>query len=225
MAEALSQALLNISLVEDRDLIPYGDNNYFSKIDHHRKIKALFQPALRRMKENLPYRLKDYQGNWRLIQPTKVADIIKEQVNIDNLKKQLDQKKTDRLEFYSKSQDSICQLRHQIKQEEQKCQENGECKTNLSAHLNVCHHQCTEREASYECLMTDDDVNGRCRHYFKIKYFEERLEGYDYADNEYEWEYEELLFEYKKALRIQQLGSADAYYEEIRNSDDYYDLY
>lgn len=62
MAEALSQLLLNISLVDDRDLIPYGDNNYFSKIDHYRKIKALFQPALHSMKANLPHRLKDFQG-------------------------------------------------------------------------------------------------------------------------------------------------------------------
>lgn len=224
MAEALSQLLLNISLVDDRDLIPYGDNNYFSKIDHYRKIKALFQPALHSMKANLPHRLKDFQGNWRLIQPTKVADMIKQQVNIDNLKKEVDRIHTDRLQFHDKCKDSIRELRHQIRQEEEQCRENAECKRNLDVHLKDCANGCTERDASYQCLI-EDDTNGRCRHYYNIKYFEERLEGYDYTDNEYEWEYEEMLYEYKKALRIQQLGSDDAYYEEIRSRDDYYDLY
>lgn len=224
MAEALSQLLLNISLVEDHDLIPYGDNNYFSKMDHYRKIKALFQPALLNMKANLPYRLKDYQGNWRLIQPTKVADIIKQQVNIENLKKEVDRINTHRLQFIANCKDSIRELHHKIAQEEEQCRENAECRRNLNTHLKDCSHGCTPREASYQCLI-EDDTNGRCRHYYHIKYFEERLEGYDYTDNEYEWEYEEMLYEYKKALRIQQLGSEDAYYNEMRDRDDYYDLY
>jgi hypothetical protein len=49
MAQAVSQLLLNTLLLED---------------SYNPRFKMLFQPALKRMSENLPYRLKDFRGNW-----------------------------------------------------------------------------------------------------------------------------------------------------------------
>jgi hypothetical protein len=200
MAQAVSQLLLNTLLLGD---------------SYNSRFKMLFQPALKRMSENLPYRLKDFRGNWRQIQPTKLATLVKEQMNIDYLKKEVERIKADQSYFYKISIKAIGELHQQLGMEYEKCRENPECQANLAVHLKDCDNGCTRSDASYQCLY--EDKNGRCRHYYIMKSLEERLEGYEYTENEYDWEYEERLFEYKRAVRIQQLGSEDAYYNEMRN--------
>lgn len=221
MAEALIPKLLDFLLINDRDLNQFeGDwDNHMKKWDQHRKLKKLFQPTLKNMTENLPYWLKDFRGNWRLIQPSRQAAIIKEQFNINALKKEVESIRSCQLRFFENSEKNIRELYHKIAEENQKC--TPECLHNLESHLKQCKNGCSQKEASHQC--EQDDNGGRCRHYYMIKNYEERLDEYHYANDDYGWEYTDALFNYKKAVRIQQLGSLDAYYRELHN-DDYYDI-
>lgn len=221
MAQAIIHKLLDFLLINEKDLNAFDGNwdTHLKKVAQNRKLKKLFRPALENMTENISYWLKDFQGDWHLIEPSRQASIIKEQIIIDTLKKEVDRIMNSQLSFFEKSRENIRELHDKIASERQKC--TPECLKNLKFHLEQCQNGCSQTEASYQCQQ--DDNEGRCRHYYTIKNYEERLEGYDYYENEYEWEYSDALFNYKRAVRIQQLGSVDAYYEELHN-DDYYDL-
>ena len=221
MAQALIPKLMDFLLINDNDLNAFDGNwgTHLQKLDQHRKLKKLFRPALENMTENISYWLKDFQGDWSLIKPSKQAAIIKEQIIIDTLKEEVDRIMNSQLRFFEKSRENIREIRDKIEDQRQKC--TPECLKNLNSHLEQCKNGCSRKEASYQCQQEDNE--GRCRHYYMIKNYEERLEGYDYTENEYEWEYLEALFNYKRAVRIQQLGSVDAYYDELHDND-YYDL-
>ena len=143
-----------------------------------------------------------------------------EQINIKSLKERLDKIESQKNSFYTETKASVIELNEKIREERKKCKESPECSKTLQCHLENCIHGCTLDNIAYECRFTN---NGRCSHYYEIKYTDEKLENFDYYSNEYEYEYDEIEFEYKKALRIQQLGSYDAYKKELLD-DDYYDL-
>jgi hypothetical protein len=143
---------------------------------------------------------------------------MKEQININALKERLDKIESKKNSFYTETKGTVRELNEKIREERKKCRESPECSKNLQCHLENCTHGCTLDYIAYECRFTN---NGRCCHYYEIKYTDEKLEHFDYYSNEYEYEYDEIEFEYKRALRIQQLGSYDAYEKELtENYDD-----
>ena len=89
--QALTQQLLNVVLIHEHHLI----NNVICDdlMQFHRNLlrfKRVFHHTLDDIQENLPYWLKHFHGDWKLIKPTKVACIMKEQFAIDDLKRKLE---------------------------------------------------------------------------------------------------------------------------------------
>lgn len=54
------------------------------------RFKRVFHHTLDDIQENLPYWLKHFHGDWRLVKPTRIASIMKEQFAIDDLKRKLE---------------------------------------------------------------------------------------------------------------------------------------
>ena len=220
MTQALHQQLLNIVLINKHDAINFRDENFLKKIHNRNRLIELFKSTIEEIEANVPYWLKYFHGNWSEVKPSKIGAIVQEQIKINDLKKKLDEIDSKKNSYYKDTAAAVRELNDKIREEKKKCKETPECAKMLQCHLTTCTHGCTQYHLAYECQFND---NGRCGHYYDIKYTDEKLEHFDYYSNEYEYEYDEIEYEYKKAIRIQQLGSYDAYEKELKN-DDYYDL-
>jgi len=228
MSQALFQQLVKMILISEYDLVSlssYGWQKfdiYHTKIKQNRKLKQLFQPTIEKMSENLGFWLKDFKGDWSLINPTRSAFLVKEQKNIDNLRKKLDEIKSDRLNFNRKNYPVVSEYRKKIDEEQGECLMYPQCEQDLNAHLENCQNGCTKYHVAYDCRYTD---NGRCKHWYSIERYDQALEHYDFYDDQYEDDELEVEFCLKRALGVQRCGSEEAYDREVKNSDWYNDDY
>lgn len=148
--------------------------------------------------------LKKYFHVWKNIKPTKIAKIMKEQFYINHLRKQVCEIEEARLQFFDKVTDFRRELRFELFKEKTECHQNQECKVFLDAHIKNCTNGCTKY--INHCSNKDDD--GRCKHYRKQSHLQERLDMYDDFENALDWEYAELRYALKRAVRMQELGSS-----------------
>ena len=204
--------------MKDSDMIPPpwdccgGIDGFHSKLVKHRAFKQRFQPALDSLRENLPFWLK-YFHEWKNIQPTRIATLLKEQFAINCLKDKLQDVEARRSKFYETIGDLRKDWLDRRDESKRKCQGSQDCKMNLDAHLKRCTNGCTEDYKAHTCF--------RCIHFLEQEYFDGKLEIFECYENDLEWEYVEIRHDLKRALRIQELGGA--YNEEVHN-DAYYDI-
>lgn len=222
---AITQQLLNILLINEKDLIPYSDYGIW-KLDAYveqkakiKKIERLFQPAITTMKDNLSHWLKHFRGQWHRIQPTKAAAIMKEQFLIDNLKKELEDARLNRSRYQEGCKNELREYRETSFKLSQECRRSLECKQDLQSHLDSCTNGCSLDHIAYECRYID---NGRCIHYYRLEEIERYADDYDCIDEDYKFVVWEKEYDYERALGIQKLG-LEAYnkYERERSYDDF----
>jgi hypothetical protein len=206
MTQALIEELVTMAF-EDKDFV------------RTKKMRDLFQLTIDEIRNQTPYWLKHYRGDWSLIRPAKTAILIKQQLAIDQWKKEVDKIADARSRFYKESKAAVEEYSLKQREQERLCKGTPDCAIELERHLKICPNECRTDYIAYECRCSDHG-NGRCSHYWLIKFYEDQLEYFEYMDNEYTWEYEEALYELNKAKRVQQLGSEEAYWEERRNDDD-----
>ena len=187
----------------------------------------------------IPYN-KVIDGKWWMLSPSPIGGIIKERFShyysgkltwreINAIKEKMDnyQKKID--EHRKKCSNNRKELAESLKKEKELC--NEDCAKKLNAHIDICKssHKCDEICASHrKCYTCDENYvaydcqfkeNGRCSHYYDIKHIEERLENYDYPEDEYTDSYMDYQVEYERALAIKE----DRYDEYRRNIESYFD--
>lgn len=188
MSQAIMEELLRLELLDDN-------------AGRYTPLRERFAPAITSLRENLPPLLK-YFHEWKNIKPTRTAIIMKEQFHINRIRREVCEIEEARHQFFEKVKDFRRELRLELSEEKRKCQENQECKTRLDAHMKTCRNGCTP----YTNYCVDNDNNGRCKHYMNQRRLQERLDNYDNYENDLDWEYAELRYDLKRALRIQKLG-------------------
>ena len=175
MAKALISHLMNLALIDEFYLVKYSEYSwrkldiYEKKILRNRKLKVLFQPTLEKIKENLPYWLKDFHG-WADIRPEKTAMIMKEQFLINDLKKEFDEVMLKKEKFQSKRYIDVQEFRKEIR-----------------GQLEECRSQCPIDD--YDCRHTYkiEEIKEGIEQYYSI------LEDYDLLISEKRWHYQRAL--------------------------------
>jgi len=186
-----------------------------------------------------PYN-KIIDDQWWRLSPSPVGSIIKERFShyysgkltwreINLLKEKMDQCMETIEEIRRKTQNDRVELINSIRDERRLC--NDDCKKKLEEHIKLCKSKhicdrickehkrcftCDEDYVAYECQFEE---NGRCSHYYAIKHYEERLENYEYTEDEYTDSYIDYKVEYERALAIKE----DRYEEYKRDLDEYFD--
>ena len=174
----------------------------------------------------VPYSTVLRKCSWLLLNPSPIGSLIEDRFSryyIGKLTereilslKDLMNKKKEELSTYKKSVwVEMCDLQSAIKEEEKLC--GSECEKILEEHLNICNssYKCHDDYVAYECRFID---NGRCNHYYDIKYLKEQLENFEYVIDQYDDDYVDAEIKYKRASTIKRIG-----YEKYK--EDLYDDY
>ena len=188
--------------------------------------------------ENIAPYNKISDGKWYMLSPSPIGSIINERFDyyysgklmwreINLIKEKMDNYKRKIVEYNNKCRDSRKELINSIKKEESLC--NDDCLQELKTHIDICKsthkcdklceshnkcYTCDENYVAYECQFKE---NGRCSHYYAIKKFEERLEDYEYMEDEYTDSYLDYKIQYERVLAIKE----DRYDEYCEDLDDY----
>ena len=174
----------------------------------------------------VPYSTVLRKCSWLLLNPSPIGSLIEDRFSryyIGKLTereilslKDLMNKKKEELSTYKKSVwVEMCDLQSAIKEQEKLC--GSECEKILEEHLNICNssYKCHDDYVAYECRFID---NGRCNHYYDIKYLKEQLENFEYVIDQYDDDYVDAEIKYKRASTIKRIG-----YEKYK--EDLYDDY
>lgn len=115
-----------------------------------------------------------------------------------------------RAEIFDETSDLVSKLTEQ----EKLCNSDSECAKKLDAHLKTC-DECTKTYVAYYCNYKD---NGRCEHYYDIKYINEKLDNFQYDIDQYLESYQDLEVIYDKVLAIKE-NRYEEYKRKMYDSD------
>jgi len=177
--------------------------------------------------DTLPYN-KIVDGKWRWLEPSPTAKIINERFSsyyngkltwreINSIKEKMDKYDKKIYEYRDEVSDNRKELINSIKEQSRLC--NEECAKKLKEHLDVCDaspYKCNKDYVSYDCRFKE---NGRCSHYYEIKYLNERLEDIEYDEDELTNSYIDYKVEYERVLAIKE----NRYDEYRRRAEEYFD--
>ena len=180
----------------------------------------------------LPYN-KVLDGKWTCLEPSPTAKIINERFSfyyhgkltwreINLIKEKMDKYEKKINEYTDEVSDNRRELFNSIKEQMQLC--NEECAKKLKEHIDICDakdgygklYKCKKDYLAYDCRFKE---NGRCSHYYEIKYLNQRLEDIEYYEDELTNSYLDYKVEYERALAIKE----NRYEEYIRKVEEYFD--
>ena len=161
----------------------------------------------------LPYN-KIIDGNWILINSHPVAKLIRERFSrlydgkllwreINKMKEIIDKLKSSLRKYQDDVSPRIVELNNLIREQKTLCKSNSSCAEEFQKHLDICQstYKCYDNYVAYECRFVD---NGRCKHYYDIKYFQEELEDYEYYIFEDKDKIMDIEVEYEIALAVKE---------------------
>ena len=177
--------------------------------------------------ETLPYNMV-VDGKWSSLEPSPNAKIINERFSsyyhgkltwreINSIKEKMDKYEKKINEYRDEVSDNRKEHINSIKEQRQLC--NEECAKKLKVHIDICNdsvYKCNEDYVAYDCRFKE---NGRCSHYYEIKYLNERLEDIEYDEDELTNSYIDYKVEYERVLAIKE----NRYDEYRRRAEEYFD--
>jgi hypothetical protein len=190
----------------------------------------------------IPYN-KVTDGKWWMLRPSPIAVIISERFSnfytgkltwreINAIKEKMDKIMKDLDTYTSKVENNRIELVNSIKEEKRLCESGVDnCKQKLNEHIELCksNHKCDKICKQHKrCFTCDEDYvayeckfeeNGRCSHYYNIKYCKEKLEDYEYVEDRYRDSYSDYQVEYE----LQLAKKENRYEQYVRYLDSYFD--
>ena len=117
-------------------------------------------------------------------------------------------------------------LINKIKEQEELC--GDECLKNLEEHLKTCdggyekddpnygkmYYKCERSSVCYNCDLYNNENNGRCSHYYDIKYLNEQLENLEEYRDDLKDRILDLEVDYDRKLAIKE-GRLEQYDEDL----------